>query len=53
MAIVLGSQFSLQTALPLDDRTVVDDLTARDAIPNLVRYEGLVVYVVAESKTIQ
>lgn len=47
--IVLGSQFSLQTALPLDDRQKVADTTARDAINSGVRWEGMTVYVVASA----
>lgn len=53
MGIVLGSNFDVQTALPLDSRVKVADLTARDAIPSLVRYEGLIVYVVSEQTNFQ
>jgi len=53
MGIPLGSNFSVQTALPLDDRTVVADLTARDAIVAGKRYEGLTVYVESELKSYQ
>jgi CBS domain-containing protein len=45
MGIALGSNFDFQAALPLDSRTVVADITARDAIASGVRYEGLIVYV--------
>lgn len=50
MGIVLGSNFDVQTALALDSRLHQADLTARDAINPLVRYEGMIVYVVAEAK---
>jgi hypothetical protein len=51
MGIPLGSQFTVQTGLSLDDRDSVADLTARDAIAALRRWEGMRVYVVAEVKT--
>ena len=53
MGIQLGSNFTVNTALPLDDRTVVADLTARDAIASGKRYEGLRVYVESEEKNYQ
>lgn len=53
MGIQVGSNFDLQTALPLDSRTVVADLTARDAITTGLRYEGLEVYVESEEKNYQ
>lgn len=53
MAITLGSQFSLQTTLPLDDRVVVADVTARNALLAGVRFRGLVVYAIAENKSYQ
>lgn len=53
MGIVLGSNFDVQTALPLDSRTVVADITARDAINALQRYEGMIVYVVDVQKNFQ
>jgi hypothetical protein len=46
MAINQSSNFRLFAQLPLDDRTVVFDLTARDAIDAGQRYEGMVVFVV-------
>lgn len=49
MGIQLGSNFDLITGLPLDSRTVVADTTARDAIASGVRYEGMVVYVEADT----
>jgi hypothetical protein len=48
MGIQLGSNFDFQAALPLDSRTVVADLTARDAILDGIRYEGLTVFVEAD-----
>lgn len=53
MAINLNSNFSEQAALPLDDRTVVADTTARDAIASGRRYEGLQVYIVADETSYQ
>lgn len=49
--IQLTTNFDVNTGLPLDSREVVADLTARDAISDLVRYEGLEVYVTAEAKS--
>lgn len=51
MGIILGSNFDVETALPLDSREQVADLTARDAIDTLKRWEGMTVYVVSEQKT--
>ena len=48
--IDLFTNFTVNTALPLDDRDVVANLTARDAIPALRRYQGMKVYVSAEGK---
>lgn len=45
MGIELNSQFDVLTGLPLDGRTVAADITERNAIPALRRYEGLIVYV--------
>lgn len=53
MSITLGSNFSIQTTLPLDDRFTVADLTARDAIDSGRRYEGLIVYVLGEATNFQ
>jgi hypothetical protein len=44
MGITLGSNFTVNTSLPLDDRIIVADITARDALVSGRRYEGLVVY---------
>lgn len=51
MGIALGSNFTVNTGLPLDDRLVVADLTARDAILAGRRYEGLETYVESEGKS--
>lgn len=51
MATTLVDGFYLNTALPLDLKSVMADLTARDAIPALHRYVGLAVYVVSEQMT--
>jgi Tol biopolymer transport system component len=40
----------MAAALPLDERHKFTDLTARDALSALRRYEGLMVYVVSEQK---
>jgi hypothetical protein len=53
MGIEISSEFDVQTALPIDSRFVVADLTARDAIPALRRYEGLICYVEAEETNYQ
>jgi hypothetical protein len=53
MSINLASNFSLGSALPLDDRTVLADLTARNALDSGVRYEGLIVYVTSEATNFQ
>ena len=44
MAIALSTNFLLGSGLPLDGRTVVADTTARDLIPPIQRYDGLIVY---------
>jgi hypothetical protein len=53
MAIPIGSNFLLGSGLPLDGRTVVANTTARDAIPSIQRYDGLIVYTTATSKNYQ
>lgn len=50
MGIQLGSNFTLNTTLPLDDRFVFADTAARDALASGRRFEGLLVYVVADEK---
>ena len=50
MAINLTSQFSEQAALPLDDRFIFPDTTARDALPALRRHAGMICWVIAEAK---
>jgi hypothetical protein len=52
-SIPLGSNFQLNSQLPLDARTVVADLVARDAIPAGQRYRGLAVYVLSTAKNYQ
>lgn len=47
MGIPLASSFTMNAALPLDDRTVVADITARDAILAGKRYEMMVVSVLS------
>ena len=53
MGIEVGSNFDMKAQLPLDSRTKVADLTARDAIAAGIRYEGLIVYVVSEATNFQ
>lgn len=53
MGIQLGSNFNVQTDLPLDDRLVRETLSQRDAIPMAIRYEGMMCYVVNEHHTFQ
>ncbi|HQK38540.1 MAG TPA: hypothetical protein PLO52_00320 [Flavobacterium alvei] len=53
MSIPLSSNFLLAAGLPLDDRTVVADITERDAIDNVKRYEGLTVYLESDASTYQ
>lgn len=48
--IPLSSNFTVNTSLPIEDRMSVANVTARDAIPTLRRWEGMLVYVVAEQK---
>jgi len=47
MSISISSNFRLKTSKPLDDRLEAADLTVRDAIPAIERYEGMLVYVKA------
>jgi hypothetical protein len=53
MAIALSTNFLLGSQLPLDARTVVANTTARDAIPAIQRYNGLIVYTVTGTKNYQ
>ena len=53
MGIQLGSNFTMNAALPLDDRQTVADLTARNAILSGKRYEGMLVYVESEQTNYQ
>lgn len=53
MGITLASNFDVNAALPLDSRLVVADTTARDAIVAGRRYQGLVVYSIADTKSYQ
>jgi hypothetical protein len=48
--IVITANFTENSNLPLDDRTVVADNTARDAIVSGRRFIGLEVFVVATAK---
>ena len=53
MGIELGSNFDVKTGLPLDSRLKVADQAARDAILPGVRYEGMIVYSVADATNYQ
>lgn len=48
--IPLSSGFNLSSGIPLDLRTVVNDINERDSIPLNARYKGLLVFVTQESK---
>ena len=48
--IPLSTNFTVNTALPIDDRMSIADTTARDAISSLKRWEGMLVYVIADGK---
>ncbi len=48
--IQLASNFDLNSQIPLDSRTVVADISARNAIAEAVRYDGLPCYVVSEGR---
>lgn len=48
--ISLASGFDLNSPVPLDSRTQVANITARNAISSGNRYQGLMVYVVDEAK---
>jgi hypothetical protein len=45
MSIQVNDGFKVNTNIPVDSRYVVADLTARDAVDPLVRYDGLATYV--------
>jgi len=51
MPINISSQFNLSAQLPLRKYSVVDDLTARNAIPDINRYRGFESYVLSEDVT--
>lgn len=53
MGIEVASSFTRKSNIPLDDATVVADLTARDALPSGIRYEGMTVYVESEETNFQ
>ncbi len=51
--IVLSANFDVQTGLPLDSRDIVADVTARNALSSLRRYQGMVVHTLATSENWQ
>ena len=53
MSINVTSNFREKSAKPIEDKMVVADLTARDAIDSSERFEGLYTYSVADKKTYQ
>lgn len=53
MGIPLSAGFDVGTDLPLDARLVKADVTARNAIDAVSRYEGMPTYVVATGKNYQ
>lgn len=53
MGIQMGSGFTVQTGLPIDDRDILQTLTERDNIPLFRRYEGMMCYVVEEETNYQ
>lgn len=53
MGINIASSFTRNAPVPIDDISVVADLTARDAIPAGVRYEGMPVFVISEGANYQ
>jgi hypothetical protein len=50
MAFQIGSNFELNAQLPLDVRTVVSNITARNALVPSKVYQGSIVYVISEDK---
>jgi hypothetical protein len=53
MGTKIATNFDLAAQIPLDTRMVVADLTARDAIAAIKRFDGLFTYVVSEAVTYQ
>lgn len=53
MGIEVASSFTRKSPVPLDDSTVVADLTARDAIDPGIRYIGMIVFVESEGVNFQ
>jgi hypothetical protein len=51
--ITITTGFDVSTRLPLDARTVAQDLEALTNIPDAFKYEGLLVFVVEENKLYQ
>ena len=51
--ITIGTNFEVRAGLPIDSRMVVANITARDAINPLLRFEGLSVYVVGTQTNYQ
>jgi len=53
MALILPTGIEVQGPEPIDNRIVKQTLQERDAIPNVLRYEGLSVYVIDEETEYQ
>ncbi len=52
-SIDISSNFNLSTALPIETSMVVANTTARDAIPTVKRFDGMISYVVDIATTYQ
>ena len=53
MAINVSSNFLLSAQLPLDSRTIVADVTARNAIPAIQRFQGMRVFLTSNFEEYQ
>src|SRR5450759_4924251 len=53
MSVTLPTNFNIAASVPLDARDIKADVTARDAIAAIQRYEGMVVFTVATGKNYQ
>lgn len=53
MGIEVASAFTRKSTQPIDDSLIVADTTARDALDAGIRYEGMIVYSVADETNFQ
>lgn len=51
--VKVGTNFKVTAALPIDNRTVFSTIEARNALLSSYRYDGLMVYVAADSSNYQ